>query len=99
MLRLRRAPTSATNRRPCDLSSKTSTYPFKETNAIAGIAISSSRPAMLTQKGYPVANRRISGGPSTTRCERVRRLRPWLWRRLERAGMVSSAVYPRRPGP
>jgi len=63
MLRLRRAPTSATNRRPCDLSSKTSTYPFKETNAITGIVISSLRPAMLTQKGYPVANRRAAADP------------------------------------
>jgi hypothetical protein len=70
MLRLRRAPTSATNPRPCDLSSKPSTYPFKETNAITGVVVPSLRPAMVTQKGYPVANGRVSGRPSTARCER-----------------------------
>ena len=45
------------------LASKLSTDPFKETNAITDMEFLPRGPtlAMVTPKGYPVANRRLSG--------------------------------------
>ncbi len=62
MFRLRRAPISATDVGVVT-SVRPSTYPFKETNAIAGIVTLFMRPAMVTQNGYLVTNRRASGAP------------------------------------
>ena len=62
MLPLRRAPISATDVGVVT-SVRPSTYPFKVTNAITGIVTPSMRPAMVTQNGYLVTNRRASRAP------------------------------------